>query len=152
VPGNRKSVLERLLEKVDLKGPIAEGLGHCWLYEAAKSNDYGRFWLNGKLLPAHTAAYLLFVGKIGSGLEPHHLCLRKQCIRPSHLKLLTRSQHVRLHDGAAGIHARKTHCIKGHPLSGANLKIMRRTRRNQLERVCLTCARERRQRHSEKQS
>ncbi|WP_434740046.1 HNH endonuclease [Micromonospora sp. SH-82] len=48
----------------------------------------GRAW-------AHIAAYAVFVGDYDPGLEVDHLCNRKDCIEPTHLRQVTHAENCR---------------------------------------------------------
>ena len=59
----------------------------CWLWRAAGKKGYGRFYLDGKTVNAHTAAYRLFVGLIPKELCVMHSCDVRRCVNPEHLSL-----------------------------------------------------------------
>jgi hypothetical protein len=110
---------ERFWEKVNKRGPIPAHrpeLGPCWVWTAAKSRGYGRFWLNGRFVKAHRFAF----GPIPVGLEPDHLCLNKACVRRSHMEAVTPRAHIIRGGNRAALNARKTHCQHGHPFDPAN--------------------------------
>ncbi len=104
---------------------------------ARTSGGYGKFWSQGKCVPAHRWSYRLLVGEIPKGLELDHLCRNRSCVNPLHLEPVTRTENVRR--GVSGIvnAARKlaqTSCPSGHPYAGENLKIVGGYRR------CRECA------------
>ncbi len=69
---------ERFDAKVDRSGD-------CWIWTGATNNDgYGRFWLHGRLVPAHTLA-LGRVGAVLDGEKVSRTCDNASCVRPSHL-------------------------------------------------------------------
>lgn len=84
---------ERLWEKVDKQGPIAPGLGRCWVYTGGLDKaGYGQFWFQGRNDRAHRASWILTNGPIPEGEGYHgtcvlHQCDRPRCVRPSHLFL-----------------------------------------------------------------
>lgn len=96
----------------------------CWLWTGGTQGVYGAFheggW-HGRSLLAHRAAYELFVGPIPEGLHLDHVrargCSTTLCVNPGHLEPVTPGENVR-----RGIEPTKTHCLRGHPLSGENLK------------------------------
>ncbi len=58
------------------------------------------------------------------GMVVHHTCGTKLCVNPEHLALMAPGDHLRLHDPARNDERRaQTHCHRGHPLSGDNLRI-----------------------------
>lgn len=81
----------------------------------------------------HRVAYELYVGPIPEGYEVDHLCLVPACWNPMHLEAVTPEENMRRR------YARKTHCNRGHLLSGANLYV------NAADgaRICRTCQRKR---------
>lgn len=95
-----KPLLERFLEKVEF---LPSG---CWAWTGTVSyKGYGRISdsASGRLaLPAHWAAYELFVGPIPEGLQIDHLChtrdprcmpgntcQHRRCVNPDHLEPVT---------------------------------------------------------------
>lgn len=61
----------------------------CWLWIAAKMKfNYGSFSLNGKVMTAHRASYILAHGAIDDALQVCHDCPGEhnpRCVNPSHL-------------------------------------------------------------------
>ena len=102
---------------------------------------YGRTNLHGRRIVAHRAAYILACGPVPDDLELDHLCRVRCCINPKHLEPVTKTVNVRRGVAGAVNRARqigKTHCPHGHPYSGANLFV-----RNDGQRECRTCMRQR---------
>lgn len=101
MPRTRKEIkfspadVARFWSKVDKDGPLPDqakykGLDQCWVWTACKtSHGYGAFWVGGKMLGAHCAAWMVENGPIPDGLEVNHKCDRRHCMRPSHLHLGT---------------------------------------------------------------
>ncbi len=103
----------------------------CWNWTGHRVRDYGQFCLRagGTVLhfPAHRLSYVLLKGPIPVGLELDHPCLNKGCVNPAHLQPVTSRQNtLRCEKALASINARKTHCIRGHPLEGENLGVYAR--------------------------
>jgi len=112
------------------KLPLAEDLQQlglktgCWKWVGSRNgNGYGNFYWNGRLRNAHRFAYEHFVGLIPEGLEPDHLCRNRWCVNFEHLEPVTHKENSLRGKSFAAVNAVKTHCPKGHPLSGDNLKI-----------------------------
>ena len=88
----------------------------------------------------HRVAYLVAVQSIPLGLDLDHLCRNRLCCNPSHLEPVTRRENTLRGDGPTAANARKTHCPRGHKLSGDNL-IPANLRQG--SRACLPCHRDR---------
>lgn len=56
---------------------------------------YGVFKIGRKSHGAHRVAYREFVGPIPSGWEIDHLCSVRNCVEPTHLEVVTRSENLR---------------------------------------------------------
>jgi hypothetical protein len=115
----------------------------CWDWNAYCTPDgYGMFNVKHRTKRyAHRLAYESVVGLIPKGLQLDHLCRNRACVNPAHLEPVTQRENLRRGDGFPGRNARKTHCPKGHLLSGANVYVARKgTRRF---RHCRACHRER---------
>lgn len=79
-------------------------------------------WKDGTGTTAHRIAYMLTRGDIPDGQVIDHLCDNPPCVEPSHLAATSqRVNTLRTPTTLAGRNARKSHCKRGHPLSGDNL-------------------------------
>ncbi len=110
---------ERFAEKVM---PVLDG---CHLWMAAVDRDgYGNFFVRGHGKDkAHRVSYRMKYGAIPEGLVIDHLCRQRSCVNPRHLRAVTANQNaLENSESVLAINARKTHCIRGHRLVGANLK------------------------------
>ncbi len=120
-----KRLKERFFAKT-IKSP------KCWSWIGAKgSNGYGQMQFGERKQQAHRIAYQLFVGNIASGLTVDHICRKKDCVNPGHLRLMTMLENVM--DGC--VNAKKDHCPKGHPYNKSN------TFRYRTFRYCRACKR-----------
>ena len=108
----------------------------CWLWIGAVNHkDYGCLHVNGRTMVAHRFIYTSLIGPIPNGLQLDHLCRVRSCVNPHHLEPVTCRENVMRGQGVAVIHSQKTHCFRGHLLSGDNLVLIRGQYRNC--KVCL---------------
>ncbi len=129
-------VLERFLRKVEVQPLGGIGARPCWIWLGARGgHGYGRFKIDGRMVQAHRFSYRMWIGLIPKGLEIDHLCRNPPCVNPDHIEAVSHKENVRR--GRAGANwAAKTHCPKGHPLSGDNLYVDPRGKR-----CCRLCRR-----------
>lgn len=97
---------------------------------------YGRKSRNGRLYMAHRLSYESAKGQIPVGLQIDHLCRNRACVNPEHLEPVTCKENTYRGFSPSMENAMKTHCIRGHPFSGANLIIWPSDPK---KRVCATC-------------
>ena len=69
---------------------------NCHSWSAARQKQgYGMFSYDGKSMPAHRFAYLLYKGDIAENMVVHQTCENSGCVNPEHLELQTKSQNKR---------------------------------------------------------
>lgn len=129
----------RFWSKVD-----KNGRNGCWLWTASKTTKgYGQFSLGSRkngtyfMAKAHRVAYELLVAPIGGSLTIDHICRVRHCVNPDHLEPVTNRENILRGTSPSAVFARRTHCIRGHLLSGDNLYIPPAG-----WRLCRTCRRE----------
>lgn len=109
---------------IKVKYPLNNIGCHEWI-GGREPRGYGRFWLNGKTISAHVAAYILYCGQVPKGMTIDHLCKNKSCVRPDHLEAVSMRENVLRSDNLAALNARKTHCKNGHPFTKENTYIFK---------------------------
>jgi hypothetical protein len=110
-------------KKLKLIGYIVQENG-CWDWVGARTNKgYGNLAVEGRFVPAHRYVYEQEVGPIPEGLTLDHLCRNRACVRPDHLEPVTHKENCLRGVSLFAEQARRTHCIRGHPLSGENLEL-----------------------------
>lgn len=113
---------------------VTESVDACWLWTGPLVNcGYAQFHLVDRMVMSHRVAYELAIGEIPDGLELDHLCRNRSCCNPHHLEPVTHAENIRR---STVLREGKTHCLRGHPLSGENLFV----RRNGV-RECKICQR-----------
>ncbi len=97
----------------------------CWKWTGAfQDGGYGTVQVRGIQMPAHRAAYMVFVGPIPDGMHLDHVCRNRSCINPKHLRPVTpRDNLLRSSLTRASQNLLKTHCVRGHELVGVNLRV-----------------------------
>lgn len=113
----------------------------CWEWAAARNElGYGIYAVSREPRRAHRVAFSALVGPIPEGLDLDHLCRNAGCCNPAHLEPVTHRVNVLRGESPLAHLAKRTHCVEGHSLSGANLSpsSLRRGLR-----ACLTCERRR---------
>jgi len=108
----------------------------CCLWPGGDNGlGYGVVSYQGKPVYVHRLLYEHFVGPIPDGLVlDHAYCNTPPCANWNHLEPKTNSRNL-----ARNKNAMKTHCKRGHPLSGDNLSIQHSAKRGYHFRTCLTC-------------
>lgn len=118
--------------------PVSES--GCWLWmRFLEKGGYGLIHSDHKAKRAHRVGYELYRGQIPQGLTLDHLCRVRCCVNPWHLEAVTIGQNVLRGAGFPAVNLRKTHCMHGHALDGANVYTNPATR----HRHCRVCARAR---------
>lgn len=115
-------------------------MDECWPWLGAKKSAghgyFRRYRPKIKDYQAHRISYTFWVGPISPDLELHHSCENPECVNPTHLVPLTKSEHSKIGNSIQAKNARKTHCKHGHEFTEENIY------RNSLgHRVCRECRR-----------
>lgn len=123
--------IARFWAKVDKSA----GQDGCWPWTGGIWKGYGYIGIDRKSERAHRVAYELEHGPIAPGLVLDHTChndtgcdggracLHRRCVNPAHLEPVTDRANVLRGSGITARNAAKTHCKRGHELSGHNLMV-----------------------------
>jgi hypothetical protein len=107
--------------------------GECIVWNgAANGKGYGCIGINGKSQLTHRVVYQETVAPIRSDLTIDHTSRVRLCVNVDHMELVTRAENVR----RALDH--KTHCVRGHELTGDNIHVHERP--GYVARRCKPCA------------
>ncbi len=113
-----RPAIDRFTERVVLQP------NGCWTLGEVGLDHYTRLYLeDGRSVGGHRYAYEWLVGPIPEGLHLDHLCRNPGCVHPDHVEPVTPRENYLRGVSIVAQNARKTHCPKGHPLSGDNLYI-----------------------------
>ena len=127
---------QRFMAKVDF---LSSPLG-CWIWtglidKKGTKGQYGRFYFLHKNVMAHRFSYEVIGEKIiPKNYQVDHLCKNQLCVNPNHLQSVPQKENSNRSNNPMAINARKTECMRGHPLSGKNLYIAKDGHRR-----CLLC-------------
>ncbi len=128
----RIPVSERFLAKV-------RKTSSCWIWTASRLlAGYGKMSIRGcRESLAHRISYMLFVGKIPSGLQVLHRCDRPECVNPGHLFLGTQADNLSDCIAKGRSHHAKGERIRNAILNSEAIRIIRSTPRRYGSQVAL---------------
>lgn len=135
----RRPAIDRFIDAIEVDdsgcilwtgGLNGAGYGQFY-YGKTEANPTGKGY-------AHRWSYETFVGPIPEGLHLDHLCRTPKCVNPDHLEPVTVRENLLRGVGPSAIHAKKTHCPRGHSYSGDNLYV----HPTKGIRYCRTCGRD----------
>lgn len=106
----------------------------CWRYGRVSAQNYARIMVFGRMLLVHRVAYILVHGPIPENYHIDHLCNVPGCCNPDHLNATTPKLNNARSNSRSAINTRKQTCIRGHPLSGDNVRYTK-----QGQRQCRQC-------------
>lgn len=122
-------------------GRLAAGPNNCIVWIGARTErGYGRLVVAGVRHSPHRFAWEYRFGNLPKELVLDHLCRNTSCVNMAHLEPVSNRENVLRGVGLSAVNARKTHCVKGHPLSGDNLAYKKgRKPHNAPIRRCKAC-------------
>ena len=109
----------------------------CWIWTGGRNHKgYGQIWTGVKHKMAHRIAWELAFTRPPDDLKVCHRCDNPPCVNPAHLFLGTIADNNRdmMAKGRFRPPPPKALCANGHLMSGDNLRIDSRNRRQ-----CVTC-------------
>ncbi|MFE1332066.1 HNH endonuclease [Streptomyces microflavus] len=123
-----------------------------WPEGSLDRDGYGRFWVDGRNVPAHRYSYEQARGPIPAGLELDHTCNVRRCVADDHLDPVDHRTNVLRSTGPSAINARRTRCVNDHDLTDpANVHVAYPPSHPNGMRKCRVCARTRARRTREPQ-
>lgn len=101
--------------------PAANGCVECTL--ADNGQGYCQTKYRGRRIYAHVLSYVAHIGPVPKGRELDHRCRNPKCWNPLHIEPVTHRENVLRGVGLTSQNARKTICLRGHALSGSNIRV-----------------------------
>lgn len=138
--------IDYFIRKIFNKGLFREDT-KCVEWLGTTSGGYGIVVIDGIDKVVHRVIYECLVGTIPEGLVLDHVvCNNTLCFNVYHLKPVTNRENVLRGIGPTAMNARKTHCIRGHVLSGDNVYVYYIGKEG-IKRRCRICANIRQQQY-----
>jgi HNH endonuclease len=134
---HRRRIKIPLIQRIELDGQTG-----CWNWRGAHlEKGYGIVRYKDRDIGAHRLSAHLWLGmRLDDPRMVMHKCDNPRCFNPKHLKIGTALENVRdCRDKKRFAAQKRTHCPRGHSLSGNNLMPSRLKRGH---RGCLICNRE----------
>jgi hypothetical protein len=115
----------------------------CWEWTGARNRlGYGQVYVQRKQWAGNPARYLFLKlrGPLPRGHVVVQTCGNRLCCRPAHLEAITRAEWIRRGRSPMGEQARRSTCIRGHPLTVGDANVYVRADGS---RHCRACGAER---------
>jgi hypothetical protein len=114
----------------------------CWLWQGFKGHTgYAQINYRGKSLNGHRMMWIIHRGiKLVTEQYVLHRCDVRHCLNPDHMWIGTAKDNNndcarkgRHYEGS------RTHCERGHPFAGDNLRLAKQKGGKYIRRVCIAC-------------
>jgi hypothetical protein len=125
-----------------LSGCFTDPASGCWIWtRKLNSRGYASTWFEGKTRKASRVAFFVFKGHWPEDKALHD-CDNPKCINPDHLHDgTTRQNAIEAVDRGLNANSNKTHCKRGHALTGDNVRWSSSWRSGRPQRTCRDCER-----------
>lgn len=95
--------------------------GTCRVWTGAKTRlGYGQMSYRNKLESVHRVAWIVANGPIPEGMEIDHVCHRRACVNPTHLRLAEHHQNGR---NLSGAHSRNKLGVRNVRAKGSRFEV-----------------------------
>ena len=132
-------VVERFWARV-----VPEPNTGCWLWSGSFFPEgYALLSVDTRPVGAHRISFQIAGGELIHGMHLDHLCRNRWCVNPDHLEQVSPRENTRRGHSPSAILSVSGVCSKGHPLSGANVRVWTRKSTGRQHRLCKSCHRER---------
>lgn len=114
----------------------------CWIWAGGvDGHGYGEFRVakGRRSAMAHRVAWTIERGEIPESVVLDHTCRTRLCVNPRHLEPVTNKENILRGSSFAAVNAAKTHCVRGHELTPANM-VGGGPSGSRTKRHCLKCA------------
>lgn len=103
---------------------VVDETSDCWVWVGSRGRDgYGRTRVRESSQLAHRVAFATWAEPLRKGLQLDHLCRVRSCINPKHLEQVTARENVRRGVAPPAVQAKRTVCVRGHPLNGPDARL-----------------------------
>lgn len=113
----------------------------CWLWTSyVGKNGYGSYGKNNRSITPHRFVFTLIGKEIPKGMCVDHKCRVRHCVRPSHLRIVTRAVNCMENSiSPVALNKKKTKCKNGHKFTTKNTYIKINNKTKNIGRLCRKC-------------